>query len=374
MKKIIITILVVIVIVVAGGLIYIHQLSAPLTLSKNTALPFSAPSELGEILYYGSLAPNAHNAQMWRVVFNPNGMQLDIYLDASRKLPHTDPDNREAYISLGAFVKSLTLTAGAFDYETEVVFYADPTDQLVATIRIWEPSKATAPDSELLTLFEKRHTDKRAYKADKLPPETVSKLLEAYPGSLYYYPKGSPEYAYLAQNAVAAMEVQSYNAEKLRELALWMRFSNKEAAAKADGLPAEQLGITGFTKGFYYALYNRNKAGSEAFAAQAVKQTANQVANCAGFFVIIGNDNTQGWFEAGMVLAEFWLKAADQNIAMHPLSQILEEMPYKDNIQRDLDLPQQPQMILRAGLVDDYGYNHKIRRSPADFTLLQSGE
>ncbi len=53
------------------------------------------------------------------------------------------------------------------------------------------------------------------------------------------------------------------------------------------------------------------------------------------------------------------------------MSQMLEEAPYLDEIQDKLGLDKPVQMILRTGLVDDYGKNHKIRRDIKDFVFLE---
>ncbi|MFQ7390262.1 MAG: hypothetical protein ACLRP3_23470 [Escherichia sp.] len=50
-----------------------------------------------------------------------------------------------------------------------------------------------------------------------------------------------------------------------------------------DGLPAEQLGITGIKKLLYYSFFDRQKAQGEAFAAESISKTASSVAQSAGF-------------------------------------------------------------------------------------------
>ena len=57
-----------------------------------------------------------------------------------------------------------------------------------------------------------------------------------------------------------------------------------------------------------------------------------------------------------MNLQAFWLDAVRYGISVQPVSQMLEDKAFLVNSWRKtLGLNQPPQMILRAGYVDDYG-------------------
>ena len=49
-----------------------------------------------------------------------------------------------------------------------------------------------------------------------------------------------------------------------------------------------------------------------------------------------------------------WLTAWDRSAAVQPMSRVLEESPFKDQIVRALDLSGDAQLILRVGHVTDY--------------------
>lgn len=85
-------------------------------------------------------------------------------------------------------------------------------------------------------------------------------------------------------------------------------------------------------KGFYYLFYDRDAARSKEFALQAVAQTQGQVEHCSGFFVLTGGTTLPELLHTGMALEAFWLDAVAEGIALHPLSQMLEERPFRDNI------------------------------------------
>ena len=53
--------------------------------------------QIQKVLYYASLAPSSHNAQMWKVRINPSINTIYISLDDSRTLPVIDKENRDRH-------------------------------------------------------------------------------------------------------------------------------------------------------------------------------------------------------------------------------------------------------------------------------------
>ncbi|MFV0291643.1 MAG: hypothetical protein ACK5IJ_12220, partial [Mangrovibacterium sp.] len=82
-------------------------------------IPFTASAQMKEIMRYGSLAPSSHNAQMWRVTPLDNS-SFEVSLEAERLLPMVDPQHREAWISIGAFVENCVLAAADLGFRAEV--------------------------------------------------------------------------------------------------------------------------------------------------------------------------------------------------------------------------------------------------------------
>lgn len=74
------------------------------------------PKPLKEALYYASLAPSSHNAQMWKLYYSPSRSTLTLVLDKTRSLAQVDPENRESYISLGAYAKTMEEALKAYGY------------------------------------------------------------------------------------------------------------------------------------------------------------------------------------------------------------------------------------------------------------------
>ncbi len=324
--------------------------------------------EISEILYYASLAPNSHNAQMWSAALNPVEQKITIYLDEKRALDQVDHENREAYISIGAYVQNLVSAFEAYGYSTDLQI-KDPGGEDFVVVTYEKVPNAPMSD-RIISQIVSRHSDKRPFSTDGIDETHIKALLNSTSG-LYYFGNTSESFSYLKDTAMAAYEVQSSNQGVRDELAEWLRFSNEEAMKEKDGLPAEQLGFSGLKKALYYLFTSRETARGDTFAKQGNQTARNQLEHCSGFFVLTSADSRKELIKAGMELEKFWLNAVQYKIAVHPMSQALEEVPYKNEIQKKLNVNEPVQMVLRVGYVKEYGQNARIRRDLSEYITVE---
>jgi hypothetical protein len=342
-------------------------------IEKDTEVEFSMSNELKEVFYYASLAPNGHNTQMWKIGVSNDEKTLKIFIDSSRLLPVVDPNGRESLISAGAFLENMkrALTAFGYEYTLNVLDTADiKNNPLIAEINILA-RKEQEIDYETLEIIEKRHTDKSKYLKKLLDNQAVKRLLDYSQKDFFVFYNGSNEYDYIQRITLLANELQARLPAAREELATWLRFSDKEAIEKADGLPAEQLGLKGIIKSLYYLTTNRESAKKESFGRSSIKLAKGQLENCAAFFVITGENSVKGYIEAGMKMEAIWLKATEENISIHPMSQALEEEETSEKIVVEFKQNGTFQMIMRAGYVKKYGMNNRIRRPLHEFVFIE---
>lgn len=365
--KILIIIAIILILVIAALFCKVMTLGKPLNTNADTRLP-GLDEDLAEALHYAALAANSHNAQNWRLEICTADRQIKVFMDNSRTLPATDPTRREAYISLGCYLESLAFALDAFGYDSETTYTADQASgSETATVSFHKRDKAPVNEKQL-KIIKRRHTDKTAYKTEPINPDDIRQLLDKYP-QIRCFKAGSPQFNYIQKETLAAMAEQNQNSAYRRELNRWLRFSNQEAAQKQDGMPAEQLGIRGITKGFYYLTTNHNNAEKDKFAKQSLKIAANQLEHCSAFFVITDGSSITDWLNTGRTTQAFWYDCVGKGISLHPVSALPEVRP-ADSIKNNLGLPANAQMILRAGYVEDYGQNTGYRRSLADYITI----
>ncbi|MDR2564680.1 MAG: hypothetical protein LBC97_01215 [Bifidobacteriaceae bacterium] len=336
----------------------------PVRLDKDTSLPFDLAPEVRESLYYASLAPNSHNAQAWRVRANAERLLVD--LDPARQLDVADPAAREAVISLGAFVENLVRALRAHGFQATVGLAGGDLPVTVAYTGTPHPADAaaTAP-------FTRRHTEKRPMNGKPLTEADQAGLAGSVPGgvTLVWLPSGGEDFRYATEGTKRAFRVQAGDPAGRAEFAEWLRLSNAETRARRDGLPAEQLGITGLTKVMYYLTTSRDAAKGDRFADQSIRQADAQAEGCGAWALIAAPATPEGLVATGRALQSLWLTAAEAEVAVHPMSALIEVEPVETAQALDLNAADgEPQMLLCLGRVNgDYGQNALIRRNIADF-------
>jgi len=364
---IIISILGVIVIGASGVLITATVMGRPVQINVDRQLA-GVDEEIENVFYHAGFAPSSHNAQMWGITISPTTSTVSISLNDERLLKVVDPTSREAYISIGCYVETLKQTFAAYGYET-TIHIKDALDEKGDFVKIiYKKIVNSTTDQKQLDNILKRHTDKSKYNDAAINANTLDLLADK--DNIFYYIKGEENFNYLKQGTIDAVTVQSADQAYRDELAEWMRFSDNEVLEKQDGLPAEQIGLKGIVKSFYYWTTNHESAKGDTFAAQGIASCTGQVENCSAFFVVTSENNLKSLVETGMDTMELWLKSASNNVSMQPLSAMMEASPFAENIQLDLGLDAPVQMILRAGITNDYGGNAGIRRDLATYITV----
>ena len=316
--------------------------------------------DIQNALWYSSIAANSHNTQMWSVKLYPNENRLQISIDESRVLSIVDSEKREAYISLGCYIETMSVAFSAYGYDTQI-----NCNDLSVQVAYQKRDNATV-DTAKLSLIDKRHTDKSAFSNSKIKQETASALLNKY-SDISVYQNGDENFAYIKRISMDAVTVQSANQAYRDELAEWMRFSDKEAASKLDGITADMIGLKGIVKTFYYWTTTRESAKGDKFAQQGIDTAKKQLNNCGAFAIITGGNTFEELINTGRKTQAFWFDCAANNVAVQPFSAALETQPFCSSIQTDLGVIAPVQMILRLGYVDEYGVNCGLRRNLSDY-------
>lgn len=317
-----------------------------------------------EALWDASLAANSHNAQMWSVTVHPNRRMLQIKIDSERTLAIVDPALREAYISLGCYLESICFAFEAHGMNTDIA-YARAADGVTVTVMYSEQNTPTV-SNEKCALLRKRHTDKSAYSKQRIAQKTVNVLLAKYENTACYQ-SGESRFEYLRKTSYDAVTMQASEPAYREELSKWMRFSDREAAEKLDGITAEMIGLTGIVKTFYYWTTNHESALKDGFAKQGINTAQKQLNACGAFFVITGGNTPLDLIDVGRKTQALWFDCTRENISLQPFSAILETQPFASTVQDQLETSLPVQMILRAGYVKNYGFNCGLRRSLSEY-------
>jgi len=314
-----------------------------------------------EILYLASLAPSGHNTQPWTVkIVEPKHWVIGS--DKKRWLTAVDPNNRELLLGIGAFIENLALAAGTFGYEVDVqLITKNPSDLDIADIRFKKGNTTEFP----LEKIRKRRTLRSDYLNQEVKTEDLKYITkhEAKSCTLsnvpsphsFYFSNTSPQGKYLQEGTIEANRKQAFRDPAQEELANWIRWSNKEAKQYRNGLTPESMEIKGIAGLFVRNFYDRESVLKKSFRDQTVDIVAKQVKTCGGWLVVTSHDsNITTLIEYGRVFENMFLRIREKMIAIHPMTQMLEEEPWKKQVSKELGLNGEVQWILRVGYLKSY--------------------
>ncbi len=330
------------------------------------------------LLAYAILAPNPHNMQPWIVDLRQPGL-IDLYCDRTRLLPKTDPFSRQIAIGHGAFLELLDLAASAAGHRTEITYFpkgefgdgalaklGSSIDELpVASIRLI-PDASRNPDPLFQQILQ-RHSAKVPFDTTQpLRPEHERGLTTAYTDRHCQLTIATDRSRVLGLQSIvqSAMEIEQQTPLIYQETIDVMRIGAREVEQHRDGIT-----LTGAPIGWgrLFGMVSREKLAdrtSDAFKSGAAMSRELAISTPAFAWMTTSNNSRTTQLAIGRAYARFNLKATALGVAMHPMSQVIQEYAEMQALQRGLfamlDIPpgQTVQMLVRLG------YANQINPSP----------
>lgn len=331
------------------------------------------------VLSHAILSPNPHNRQPWSVEFSGD-TEMILYCDLDRRLPHTDPFDRQITIGLGCFLELAKMAAREIGYDLDINMFpegegGDRLDER-AVARIKMEKGSVSPDP-LFTYVYDRRSNKEPYDLGKsVNNDQASALIkEAKSGVMGGYVTDEDKAAELRDIAWRAMETELRTYRTAKESVDLFRIGKAEIEANPDGI---DLGGAFFEVADALGFMNREEfldTNSTTFKQQidAIKEPFN-TANGFVFIKTDGNSRVEQ-LEAGRSYVRINLKATELGISMQPWSQSLQEFeevrPQFDEIRSVLGIKENEvlQMFARVGYGTKpepsprWGYETRIRNA-----------
>jgi hypothetical protein len=302
-------------------------------------------------LGHAALAPSGHNTQPWTVQVVERHRWI-IGSDRSRWLPAVDPLVRETTLSVGAFLENLIVAAGARGYAVDYKVIGETTfDAQLLDLTLHRDPVAAYPIERL----KKRRTVRGGHLSDAIKSADLRFITDGSSGC-HYFPRDSGQARYLAEATLEANKRQQLQRDDAQEeLANWLRWSRADQARFRNGLTPASMELGVLARWYTGHFYDQASVMTKGFRQIGVKQVAEQVGQGGGWLVIESADSSvASLIETGRKLERLWLKARERAIAIHPMTQALEEAPWSTHVAAESDLRGVPQFILRVGYVRDY--------------------
>ncbi len=315
--------------------------------------------ETYKILYYASLAPSGHNSQPWSVRLL-SATEWIIESDMERRLSVVDSNNREVMLSMGAFIENLVIAAGAFGFNAHIAILAKSNfDRQVVKVTFEKAAPQKYPLQRIVT----RRTVKSNMMSRELSRTDIKAFEDEVGSRLYYFPRGGDHAVFMGKEAIDNFKIQTENDKAQKELSQWIRFKDSDAKKYRDGITTQSMEIKGIAGWYVRNFMKKKDVMTDSFRKQGIEKTIEQVKQGAGWLVITSaGDSTADLIDTGRRFQRMALIARERNIAIHPMTQTLEEKHGRSNIKSNHKPATIPQFMLRVGYVNKYPDPVSLRR------------
>lgn len=298
------------------------------------------PDPRRRALAWALLAPNPHNLQSWAVDLSTPG-EIDLFVDADRLLPETDPFARQILIGHGCFLELLAIAAAEDGFRAETVLFPEGEPPLeaigskpVARVRlVADPSVAR---DRLFAEIPRRRSNKEPYDPERrASAEEIAALGAGHAEAITLsHIVDAERVAALKEICIRASMIEMQTPRTHRE-------SIELTRVGADAITRHRDGIDLHGPMFWWlstlGLFTAEKAttpGTMAWQGGVdYTQGWRDSAVVFGLLATAGNARADQ-IAAGRAYVRQNLEATRLGLAMTPLSQVLQEYPEMADLQR----------------------------------------
>lgn len=314
----------------AGGLFAVTR-TPDAALAPWSAINDPPPADVRlDAFRHAILAPNPHNRQPWLIKLVGNDEAL-IYCDLNRRLPMTDPYDRQILIGFGCFLELARIAAAERGVRMEMSAFPDgvPSERLdkrpIARLRFVDNPKAI-PDP----LF--RYIPIR--RSSKQPFDTARPVEDRMLSSLVVH--GSPT-TRISTSANAALVntlrvltwdawmVELTTARTWQETVDLMRIGRSEIEANPDGVSIGGPFLEALALAGQFSREQSAQPGSAAHNGSIERYRPIMATGMAYAWITTDGNNRVDQLAAGQTYVRMNIEAARKGLGFHPVSQALQE-------------------------------------------------
>jgi nitroreductase len=267
--------------------------------------------------------PSPHNTQPWKVRIRDD-RRATLFMDRARMLPDEDTTGHFLRCAMGMFLESLRIISANAGFALRFTLIEEQARGPFVRFAELELEEGSEPSQYPDSLFQARKTSRLPSNERRIDPEvaTVLKSVAAQFGQQYNQCDDPALIEAIIQENIRAVFHDLNVAAYHREIVGWLRYSDEEAQAKADGLDyrcmrvpsmqfrlirrAPQVMSWPLTRGFIRWMYRQ------------------QLGRVSHIGVISGpffNDGAS--VRAGAFLMQFWLELSRHKLVIHPFGNLV---------------------------------------------------
>jgi nitroreductase len=302
--------------------------------------------QLRFLLRFAVLAPSSHNSQPWFFEIQENTIR--VFLEPSRRLLHSDKNDRQAYISLGCAITNIIIAADYYGLSPTVILLPDKQNsnlaaQISFTSRVTN-FQAVQSSNHLIFSIPKRVTNRNKYES-KLPPKSFLEEIKNFStDDLQIYIVADQEQKnQLADIAISASVVAMEDKDFRHELSQYVKPNTTSSLL---GMPCFGMGIPtpiSFIASTMIKYLNMNKLSR--------KKDKDLLKKHTPIFVIIAtrNDNQESWIKTGQLYENIALLATREGLSTAMWAAPIQIGEFYKDFQKVLSTDFRPQAFFRLG-------------------------
>ena len=295
---------------------------------------------------YAVLAPSAHNTQPWHFGYDHNTLLLKA--SSSRELSYSGSAAHEPYISLGACLGTLEMTARGFGQTLKIDYVLSK--GIVARVSI---GKAMPPQPQLLQAITSRTSNRKPFNIAPLSPQTLDAVVDhPLKQASVTVVTSREDIEFLATKTLEATLTVMRDKHFRSELSNWVR---NNLTSKHDGMPAfAQEMPTPPSLVAKHIIKNFDISKDQA------KKDSARVRASAGLVIVAAKDTSaQSSLDAGRLYARVCLQAQLHGIASSGVGAAAVNPDSKHALKKRFGIDWSPVAIIRLGKA-----SHTVRHTP----------
>ena len=333
-------------------------------LANTIRTPLAAHPDIVELVRFAALAGNGHNTQAWRFSVAPS--RVSILPDFGRRTPVVDPDDHHLFVSLGCAAENLALAAEGTGRTAKISFIGEGEARLDVDL-----GQSRLSPSSLFQAIPLRQCTRSEYSGAAVPLADIKQLeaAAAIDGVSLVIITDRPKLSAIRDFVVQGNTQQMGGPAFCAELKQWIRFNEKDAMAKRDGLFSAASGtpqIPTWAANALFPLVFTEKSENDKYA--------QQMQSSSGVAVFIGDKaDREHWAKVGRSVQRFALQIAVLGMKYAVINQPVEVASIRSAFAEWLGAPKaRPDFVLRFGYAKPHQSLPKSLRRPMSDIVVQA--
>ncbi len=283
-------------------------------------------NEIEKIIEDGTFAPSGENCQPWKFAVTGNKISIFNIPEADQSLYNYG--QKGSLVAHGALIENIIISSSNYGYEANLeLFPKQNVSNLIAIITL---EKSSLKEEVLYAYLEKRHTNRKNHKAQKLTQDQKLVLIKTAEETGLGELKIVDDQTSLdiLGKAIAVNEEIIFENKELHnffyEHIIWKEEDQHRARGfyikTLEFLPHQLKGVRVFKKWLILKILNKIFKVSRMIA----KENAEKYSKSGALAIVtVKENNSKDYVNAGRITERVWLKATQLGISVHPCTGVL---------------------------------------------------